>query len=103
VTRSARGPSIRQDEFGALDWLVARRISAARAHDERPTSDGESRPEILLIDLDFLHADPQQPRKAFSTGGIDELAQSIFRFGLLSALTVTCNLRSYVAQVFSGI
>jgi ParB family chromosome partitioning protein len=50
---------------------------------------GEARPEILLIDLDFLHADPQQPRKAFSSGGIEELAQSIFRFGLLSALTVT--------------
>jgi ParB/RepB/Spo0J family partition protein len=66
----------------------------------RPTSDGVARPEILLIDLDFLHADPQQPRKACSSGGIDELAQSIFRFGLLSALTVTLDRITPLGQTY---
>jgi ParB family chromosome partitioning protein len=98
--KPARRPPAQQDEFGALNQLVARRGSTPRLRDVRPLPDGESRPEILLIDLDFLHADPQQPRKAFSTGGIDELAKSIFRFGLLSALTVTPDRMSPLGQTY---
>ncbi len=70
--------------FAALDRLVER--SGAVSRDTSRVAEAEVRPEILLVDIDFLHADPGQPRKAF--GGIDELAQSIYRHGLLSALTI---------------
>ena len=70
ATESARHPAIRHDEFGALDQRVERRSTTARKRAARPTLDVGARPEILLIDLDFLHADPQQPRKAFSSVGI---------------------------------
>jgi ParB/RepB/Spo0J family partition protein len=100
AAESARRRSTRQDEFDALDQLVARRGSAARPHQMRQPPGGEARPEILLIDVDLLHADPQQPRKAVSAGGIDELARSIFRFGLLSALTVTPDRLTPLGQTY---
>lgn len=55
-----------------------------------PTSrDGEPRSGLLTVPLDRLDANPRQPRTHFDEEGIEELARSIRKAGVLQPILVT--------------
>lgn len=51
--------------------------------------------EILQIDIEKIHARDDQPRKSFDDESIDDLAQSIEKYGLLNPIVVRKNNDTY--------
>lgn len=52
-------------------------------------SEDEKISELRYLAIDEIYPDPDQPRKMFEQGAIDELAHSIARHGVLQPLVVT--------------
>ena len=48
----------------------------------------ENLPHVIEVDMGRLRPNPEQPRKSFGEGGLDELAASIAKHGLLQPITV---------------
>ena len=51
--------------------------------------------EFKKIDVDRIYPNPNQPRKVFDEVGIEELAKSIGRYGVITPLTVRKTSRGY--------
>lgn len=64
-------------------------LSALIPSSRTPTADARPGAQVLMIDLDHLEANRQQPRRRFDDEGIDELAKSIKETGILQPILVT--------------
>lgn len=72
-----------------------RGVVAARARD--PLLDLSARSHRLIeVDLDSIAAHPEQPRQQIDTAGLEELAHSIERHGLLQPIVVRADGDGYV-------